>query len=1181
MSSIRQLQPTRPGAFPSALPLGRKQLSMLFIGFIGGKYNPLTQAIYGTLGGGPDGIEKYDVSTGPITSQTNDPYWGDYPICGPTWLSPDDTRIYTACSTVFRASNTSAVEMTYASTLQGLTNVQSVASSASLNLVAAIPSVVYYLASTSPSDNEIWLYTNDYLNPTGHMLMPDFVVNGTHYQAHGKQAFFNKASSSLYVVMQADNKSGLLYDYAVYSIPMSNAPACSVTLGTTSASIPSSGGFYSSTITAASTCEYQATSDSNWIEISADNLGTGNYTLNYEVKPNQAGSTRTGSITVGGTKLNISQDGTPNSTAFNPLSYHVVSADYSKAIDRVITISAAPNQLHIYDPVSQADQIVPLNSTPFSLSVGPDGTHAAVGHDSAVSYVNLQTAQVEQVFAVQTDVHSLLLAGNGYIYAFTANAWGSLFAIQMSTGTVTPVSAIYDGRVPRLSASGTYMYLGNNSWPTKWNISAGVPTLTEQDTNANLCADFWLSQDGGRIYTSCGTVYRTSDTTSLDFTPNGSFSAAPIVNWAANSSTLAETAVLVGLDASVYGSPSESTLQMYGDAALALLSKQSLPGFQVGGSYYQGFGQYAFWNSSATKLFILEQAASASLLQSDYGIFTINETANPSGCTFSLDNNSAQLSAVGGTATFNVKSQSGCNWSTYLGGSTWLTLASGATGNGNGSVTVATPTNNSGAARSVSVSIAGQSVTVNQDPPCSYQVSPNSVSLAANGGTGAIAVTTGKGCPWTVTSSTTWLTVTAGATGTGNGSFSYSVAPNTTSNYEYGSLSIAGNVAYSGTSLYFYVVGSAAPTALRFVPVTPCRVADTRLGNGSFGGPILLANSTREFDIPYSSCGIPSTAQAYSLNVTVVPTTGLSYLTAYPSGKAIPYTSLLNSDGRVKAGATIMPAGTNGGVSIYVTDTTHVVLDINGYFVPASLSAGLQFYPVTPCRLVDTRLANGPLGGPSMAAGEKRTLPVLSSSFNVPTTAQAYSLNYTVVPKVNLSYLTTWPTGQSQPVVSTLNAPHSVTANAAIVPTGANGSIDVYTTDITDVIVDINGYFAPPASGGLSLYTMSPCRALDTRLGSGPVTGMTGFNALTSGCSFPGTVQAYVLNATVVPNGPLWYLSLWANGQTQPVVSTTNSDGSVVSNLALVPTLNGSIELYTTNATDLVLDFSGYLRRKV
>jgi hypothetical protein len=258
-----------------------------------------------------------------------------------------------------------------------------------------------------------------------------------------------------------------------------------------------------------------------------------------------------------------------------------------------------------------------------------------------------------------------------------------------------------------------------------------------------------------------------------------------------------------------------------------------------------------------------------------------------------------------------------------------------------------------------------------------------------------------------------------------------------------------------------------------------------------------------------------------------------------------------------------------------------VVLDINGYFVPASLSAGLQFYPVTPCRLVDTRLANGPLGGPSMAAGEKRTLPVLSSSFNVPTTAQAYSLNYTVVPKVNLSYLTTWPTGQSQPVVSTLNAPHSVTANAAIVPTGANGSIDVYTTDITDVIVDINGYFAPPASGGLSLYTMSPCRALDTRLGSGPVTGMTGFNALTSGCSFPGTVQAYVLNATVVPNGPLWYLSLWANGQTQPVVSTTNSDGSVVSNLALVPTLNGSIELYTTNATDLVLDFSGYLRRKV
>ena len=72
-------------------------------------------------------------------------------------------------------------------------------------------------------------------------------------------------------------------------------------------------------------------------------------------------------------------------------------------------------------------------------------------------------------------------------------------------------------------------------------------------------------------------------------------------------------------------------------------------------------------------------------------------------------------------------------------------------------------------------------------------------------------------------------------------------------------------------------------SALRFVPVIPCRVADTRNAVGDFGGPTIDGDSTRSFAIPQSGCGIPSTAQAYSLNVTVVPKGALSYLTLWPS----------------------------------------------------------------------------------------------------------------------------------------------------------------------------------------------------------------------------------------------------------------------------------------------------------
>ena len=62
-------------------------------------------------------------------------------------------------------------------------------------------------------------------------------------------------------------------------------------------------------------------------------------------------------------------------------------------------------------------------------------------------------------------------------------------------------------------------------------------------------------------------------------------------------------------------------------------------------------------------------------------------------------------------------------------------------------------------------------------------------------------------------------------------------------------------------------------------------------------------------------------------------------------------------DGRVKANAAIVPAGANGAVSVFASNTTNVVLDIDGYFAPVGGST-LAFYPLPPCRVADTRNAN-------------------------------------------------------------------------------------------------------------------------------------------------------------------------------------------------------------------------------
>ncbi len=378
------------------------------------------------------------------------------------------------------------------------------------------------------------------------------------------------------------------------------------------------------------------------------------------------------------------------------------------------------------------------------------------------------------------------------------------------------------------------------------------------------------------------------------------------------------------------------------------------------------------------------------------------------------------------------------------------------------------------------------------------------------------------------------------------------------------------------------IAGAGSSLALQFVPITPCRLVDTRLPNGPFGGPVMSGGTFRDFIVSYNStCGIPPTAAAYSLNVTVVPRRSLGYLIVWPTGEDQPIVSTLNSDGRVKANAAIVPGGAGGAIRVYVTDTADLVLDIAGYFVAAPNPSAYAFFPLTPCRVADTRRSRGALGGPYLPARQQRDFPVLqATACHIPNRSVAYSLNVTAIPRngVPLGFLTLWPAGESRPVSSTLNAgTGTVTANAAMVPAGQNGAISAYGIGDTDVVLDINGYFAPPGSGGLSLYATAPCRILDTRRTSGAFGGELTVRVVNSLCGIPAAAKTYVLNATVVPQGMLGALTLWPDGQSRPLVSTLNAmDGAITSNMAIVPTSNGSIDSYATNLTHLILDISSY-----
>jgi hypothetical protein len=137
-----------------------------------------------------------------------------------------------------------------------------------------------------------------------------------------------------------------------------------------------------------------------------------------------------------------------------------------------------------------------------------------------------------------------------------------------------------------------------------------------------------------------------------------------------------------------------------------------------------------------------------------------------------------------------------------------------------------------------------------------------------------------------------------------------------------------------------------------FVAMQPCRIVDTRGGGvftGAYGPPALVANATRSFDIdsaPHCT-GIPSGVEAYSLNFTVVNTTGgPGDLRAWPTGNPpVQTTSVLNwtSANVIIANATIIGAGTNGSIDVTAAGFgTHVLIDINGYF-PSVYNPGNQF----------------------------------------------------------------------------------------------------------------------------------------------------------------------------------------------------------------------------------------------
>jgi hypothetical protein len=245
--------------------------------------------------------------------------------------------------------------------------------------------------------------------------------------------------------------------------------------------------------------------------------------------------------------------------------------------------------------------------------------------------------------------------------------------------------------------------------------------------------------------------------------------------------------------------------------------------------------------------------------------------------------------------------------------------------------------------------------------------------------------------------------------------------------------------------------------------LTPVRLLDTRVGNG-LSGPF-AAHTVRDFDVAGRG-GVPATAKAVTGNLTVVGQTAAGYVTLGPTLVDSPPTSTINFPlGDVRAnGITVRLAADGHLDAIYVAKfgkTAHLVFDVTGYYLQDL--TGSKFYPLTPGRVLDTRVGNGLSG--TFKANIGRTLTV-RGRVGVPTAALAVTGNLTVVGQTAAGYVSMTKATTDNPLTSTLNFPTGdVRANGVTGPLTATGTVGlVYKAPsgkTTNLVLDITGYFAP------------------------------------------------------------------------------------------------------------------------
>jgi hypothetical protein len=224
------------------------------------------------------------------------------------------------------------------------------------------------------------------------------------------------------------------------------------------------------------------------------------------------------------------------------------------------------------------------------------------------------------VLSVTADVFDVVLPDSGYVYAFPRTDQSeTIRTLEIATGAETQSMgrAVWPGGVAKLHPDGTKMYGANRgvspSDIERYSITDGVADVAYESPYHGeyaMCGDVWISEDGARLFTGCGNVFRSSDDMAQDMTYNGSLEDLDAeLRHLDDSAETGKVAALADADVRFIDDPSVLSYVWLFDYEFLTLDRQipmprfTAPPAPVGGEPARG--RFVFFDAEGGRLYLL------------------------------------------------------------------------------------------------------------------------------------------------------------------------------------------------------------------------------------------------------------------------------------------------------------------------------------------------------------------------------------------------------------------------------------------------------------------------------------------------------------------------------------------------------------------------------------------------